>query len=206
MDVESLEERRAPRFAKPGRPLRSIALAREHGHGVELLVEHGDLVRPGAVVACAAEAHPQRQLDNVELGHRNEAGRRGATARELGERFERAAKVRTDERPAQPPAVLRVDVPGRGDLAHDRHRLGARVALVSRDARADPGPASQGRVRVRAFPRERRQPQQLAGLAVDADDRRALDGKVVRRDGLGEHEDVALARALDHEARIGPAR
>ena len=172
---------------------------------MELLIEHGELVRRGAVLARAAEAHPQRELEHVELGDRDEPDRGRTASGELGERLERAVQVGPHERPAQTPAVLGVDVAGRRDHVIDRHGLGAHVALVTRDADLDPRPPLHWRIGIRALPRERREAQEAAGLSVHPDDGGPLHREVVRGDRLCQHEDVAFTGHFDHEARIGPS-
>ena len=150
-----------------------------------------------AVVARAPKAHPQGQLQDIEirLGP-DEAGARGAAAGQLDERFGRAAQVRPHERPAQAPAVLRVDVADRADLPVDGHGLRSHVALVACGTDLDPAPALQRRIGIRTLPRERREPHEVAGLAIDADHARPLDRKLVGSAGLREDEHVALATGL----------
>src|SRR6185503_9831734 len=107
MHVVLREERRTPRRAEARRPLRSVPLATEASHLVELPVQHGQLVRLDAVVARATEAQPQRKVKDipVRLGA-YESDRRRAIARQRLERLERGVQIRTHEGPAQTPCVL----------------------------------------------------------------------------------------------------
>src|SRR6266545_5710307 len=78
----------------------------------------------------------------------------------------------------------------------------------------DPRPLEQRRIGVVAFPGERREPEQTATLPIHTDDRRTLHRELVRRDRLGEREDIVLrVRVLDpralllaHLATIGTMR
>src|SRR5438445_7371696 len=111
MRVVPVAERRAPRLAEARRPPRSVPLATEPRHLVQLPVQHRELVRLDAVLARAAEAQPQGQMEHIAVGCRSyEPDGFGAMARERLERLERRANMRPHERPAQPPRILRVDV------------------------------------------------------------------------------------------------
>src|SRR5437773_2137306 len=130
MHVVLLEEALTPRRPELCGPLTAVALTRETRHLMDFPVEDRQLVRGGALIAVAAEAVAQRELHHIAVRRPDETGGRDALARELLERFQRPAQVRSHERPAQTPALLRVDVGGHRDLALDADRLRARIALV----------------------------------------------------------------------------
>src|SRR5258708_35104464 len=163
-----LEPWATPRLAELRRPLLPMPLARRAGHLVELPVEHRQLVRPGAVVAVALEPQAQRKLEDVGLvdERADEAGGSGAIARQLLERLERPAQVWPHERPAQPPAVLRVEIGGRDDVAAHVLRLWTGVAVGRRGDDVDPRPPHDRRIGGRGLPQAPREALEAAGLAV----------------------------------------
>src|SRR5687767_3115818 len=83
VDVVFLEERAAPGLAKARRPGRAVPLARRARHLVQLPVEHGQLVRTGAVLARAAEARAERQLKQIPFNGGEEPRAHCAVARAL---------------------------------------------------------------------------------------------------------------------------
>src|ERR671937_1676656 len=110
MHVVLVEQPCAPHLSEFGGPLLSGPLARPSRHLVQLPIEDRQLVRLAALIARAAEAVAQRQLDDVSLVRSNEAGAGDALARELLQRLERTAQMRPHERPPQAPRILRIDV------------------------------------------------------------------------------------------------
>src|SRR5688572_6802355 len=125
--------------------------------------------RAGSIVA--AEAEPQWQLHHIRVGRGpHETERAPGGARFVEERLDGWNDVRPDERPPQAPAVLRVDIAGRRDLACDLERAPPWIARRGHSAGVDPRPALDRRVRVRALPGERREPHQVAGLTVRSEE------------------------------------
>src|SRR2546422_578843 len=117
--------------------------------GMKLPVQDRQLVSRMAVRARAAKADAQRELHDVDVRFRpNEAGRGGAPARKLGQGLDGRTQMWSYERPAQPPAVLRIEVAGGENFSLHVHGLRTHVTLVAGGIHLDPGPSRDPRVRL----------------------------------------------------------